>query len=143
MEFPQCHDLKKLNHHLDEWLEHLYKFGDGMGPLAIQTLFLKTLPHSLRSEIYKRPELKGMELVKLVDWARYQTVWESSEELASQMTKPERVMPVRRQRDHPQPPQAPGPEGVNAFQQGGARPGAPPAPVGRRPPSRRPTSAGS
>ena len=74
MEFPQCRNLKHLNAHLDEWLELLYKFGDGMGPLAVQTLFLKTLPDTMRSEIYKRPELKSLELMKLVDWARHQAI---------------------------------------------------------------------
>ena len=66
-----------------------------MGPLAVQTLFLKTLPDTMRAEIYKRPELKSLELMKLVDWARHQTVWERSEKLASQMLKQEKVMGTR------------------------------------------------
>ena len=91
-----------------------------MGPLAVQTLFLKTLPDTMRAEIYKRPELKSLELMKLVDWARHQTVWERSEELASQMLKPEKVMQVVPQRQEP-------PEQLVAAVQ------PPPRPLGQRP----------
>ena len=85
LEFPQCRSLKHLNHHLDEWLELLYKFADDMGPETVRTLLLKTLPDGMRSEVYKRSDLKNMDVMKLIDWARHQTIWERSEELASQM----------------------------------------------------------
>ena len=101
LEFPQCKQLKRLNHHLDEWLELLHKFGGDMGPVTVQTLFLKTRPDSMRSEVFKRPELKELEPVKLADWARNQTSWERSKELAGQMLRSEKVMPVIHQRLEP------------------------------------------
>lgn len=76
----------------------------------------------------------------LVGWARHHTIGERSAELASQMLKPGRAMPVRQQRLPQQPPHDP----VNAVHQGG-RGQPPPRPVGQRPQprARRPSSAGS
>ena len=69
-----------------------YEFGEGMGPHADQNLFLATLPGSMKSEIYTRPGLKGLDRMQLGDWARHQTMWERSEELAAQLSRPEKVI---------------------------------------------------
>ena len=56
-----------------------------------QTMFLRMLPESLRTEVYRRPELKKLELMRLKDWVRHQTLQERSEELAAQLMRPERI----------------------------------------------------
>ena len=61
-------------------------------------MFLRTLPQTLRTEVYRRPELQRLELMKLIDWVRHQTVLERSEQLASQLLKPEKVMSLRSER---------------------------------------------
>ena len=66
-----------------------------MGGPTIQTLFLRVLPDTLRIEITRRPELKNLELMRLVDWARHQTMWDRSEELAAQIHKSENVGALR------------------------------------------------
>ena len=62
-----------------------------------QTMFLRILPESLRTEVYRRPELKKLELMILIGWVRHQTLQERSEELAAQLMQPERVMSITRQ----------------------------------------------
>ena len=59
------------------------------------TLLLRVIPDQLRTDIDRRRELKHLDLLKLVDWTRQQTVWERSEELAAQLSKPEKVMAIR------------------------------------------------
>ena len=103
--------MKSLNEQLEEWLDLFYKYGDQLGPAAVQTHFLRILPDSLRSEVYKREDLKRLDLMPLVEWVRHHTIWERNEELAAQLLRPEKVMAV----------------GDGRLQQ---RPGAPPG--GRR-----------
>ena len=88
--FPQNEGTKKFNHHADEWLDLLYKFGDEMGPPDVQTLCLIFMPDNLRAEIYRRPELQRDELMRLIDGVVHQTMWEKSEELAAQPMRPEK-----------------------------------------------------
>ena len=90
--FPRIKDIKSLDSHLDDWLDLLTKWGDDIGPDTTMTLFMRILPDVLRTEVHRRPELKNTELMKLVDWARHQAVWERSEILANQMMKDEKVV---------------------------------------------------
>ena len=61
-------------------------------------MFLRTIPQTLRTEVYRRPELQRLELMKLIDWVRHQTVLERSAELTEQLLKPEKVMSLRSER---------------------------------------------
>lgn len=137
LDYPQAKNLKSLNHHIDDWLDLLCKYGDEMGAPAVQTLFfLRIIPDQLRAEVYRRPELKHLDIFKLVDRVRHQTVWERSQELADNPAKPEKVTAVvqqprqpRDRRDRQQPPQQrPGGLGQRVAG-GGDRRGAPPGAV--------------
>lgn len=144
LQFGQCRSLKHLIHHLDEWLELSYKFGGDMGPEVVRTLLLKTLPDGMRSEVYKRSDLNNMDVTSLVDWARHQTIWERSEELAIQMVKPERATGVqdvrrRRRRREPGPAEQPAPVEPHPQAPDGSRAALRPARPGQQ--QRRPGSA--
>ena len=92
LEFPQIKREKHLNQQLDEWLDLFYKYGDDMGAAAVQVLFMRILPDGLRAEIFRRRELKDLELMGLIEWVRTQTIWNRSEELAAQLMQPEKAI---------------------------------------------------
>ena len=65
-----CKHLRSLNHHVDEWLQLVHEYGHGIGHLSAQAMLRRTTPDELRTEVYRRPELKRLELTKLVEWVR-------------------------------------------------------------------------
>ena len=80
-DYPQCNSLKTLNQHIESWLHLFYEFGDGIGADHAKTMFVRTIPDSIRTEIYRRPDVERRELLSLVDWVRHQAVFERPEEL--------------------------------------------------------------
>ena len=78
-DFPACRSVKNLDHHIDEWLHLFYSFGDGISPGHAKTMFVRMIPESLRTEIYRRPDVERMELLPLIDWVRRKTLYERSE----------------------------------------------------------------
>ena len=86
-----------MDQHIDEWVHLCHEFGHDIGVLSAQTMFLRILPETIRTEVHRRPELKRLELMKLIDWVRHQTLQERSEELAAQPIKPEYVRAVVRE----------------------------------------------
>ena len=79
-DFPACRNMRQMNHHIDDWLHLFYEYGDGVGPEHAKTMFMRTLPDTLRTEVYRRPEVERMDLIELIEWVRNQTVYGRSED---------------------------------------------------------------
>ena len=110
-----CTQVCQLDQHVEHWLYLFYEFGEVIGAEHAKTMFIRTLPAIIRTEIYRRPEVERLELIPLIDWVRHQTMYEEAEELIAQHLKPERVSSLtraparRRERDQapPHDPEAP------------------------------------
>ena len=85
---PKCHCVKQLNHHIDDWMSLFYQFGEGINQEHAKVMFTRTLPDSTRAEIYYRPEVEAMDLLRLKDWIRHQTLLEHTEDIVQQHSKP-------------------------------------------------------
>ena len=102
--------MTNLYERLEEWQELFIKYGEDLGPQVAQVMLIRILPSVLKTEIQRRPELKNLELMKLLDWVRHQTLQERNEMLADQMLKPDKVIhQLQRQQRKQQP--APEPAG--------------------------------
>ena len=66
-DFPQIKHMRNLHASLDEWIDLFYRYGQEIGPNMAQTMFLRILPDELRTDIHRRPELKQLELLELID----------------------------------------------------------------------------
>ena len=51
--------MKSLDAQFDDWIDLWTKYGDDVGPSTALAMFLRILPDSLRTEVHRRPELKG------------------------------------------------------------------------------------
>lgn len=96
-DYPQRKAMKDLNHHIDDWLHQFYQYGDGISKEHAKTMCVRTIPESLRVEIYRRPEVEALDLLKLTDWVRHQSLYQRSEELVAQHVKSERITALERQ----------------------------------------------
>ena len=57
-------------------------------------MFIRTLPETIRREIYRRPEVEAHDLLRRMDGVRHQTLYVRTEELAAHHLKPERAAAV-------------------------------------------------
>ena len=93
-EFPACTNVRHLNQHVDDWMHLFYTYGDGISQDHAKLMFTRTLPPSIRSEIYRRPEVEAHDLLPLTDWVRHQVLHERAEELVAHHFKSEKVTAV-------------------------------------------------
>ena len=92
-----------LNDHVEEWTHLFYMYGEGISADHAKTMFMRLLPDSIRTEVYRRPDVERLQLFELADWVKHQTLWERSEELMAQHLKPEKVTSLGRQDPGPSP----------------------------------------
>ena len=105
LDYPHAKSMAKLNEHLDDWRDLLYKYGDELGPPAVKTLFLSIFADKFKQGVYMRQELKYLEIMRLAEWVRHQTMRERCEELAAKVLKSEaHVMALRGERKPAAPP---------------------------------------
>ena len=64
---------------LDDWQQMMTKYGGDIGPMTRQTMLLKILPESLRTEVIRRGDLHHPEPTIL--WIRKQLNWSHAENL--------------------------------------------------------------
>ena len=69
--FPKCTNLRKLDEHVDKWLELHAKHGEGLSDSHLKTMFLGTLPTELEDEILHKEEIRT--LMQAVEYVHVKT----------------------------------------------------------------------
>ena len=93
-DYGQCKNMKHLSHHVDDWTSLFYQYGDGIRAEHAKTMVVRTLPDTIRVEVYRRPEVEALGLFQLIDWVRHQTLFERTEDIIQQHLRPEKINTV-------------------------------------------------
>ena len=67
-DYPAITSMKDVQHRLEEWVHLFYQFGEGITAEHANTMLVRILPRDIRTEVYRRPEVEPIDLLRLIDW---------------------------------------------------------------------------